>query len=215
VSLPTAPSATKLAPATDMAAGVASLILAALLEGLFLIAPLAIASRQLGRGASWRARLAALGLRKTALGPALIVTIIGLVLGIGGSALYSVIINYLQIPLQNNSDALLAMGRSAPYTVLGLLVGAALVAPVCEEIFFRGFAFPGLLNAMSALAAALLSSALFAIAHTDLGSLVPLFVIGLVLAWARWRTNSLWPGIIIHMANNTLAAVTIIPLIFK
>lgn len=199
----------------DIIMGIAVFIISALLEAIFLVAPLSIILRLRAPGASWRERLGWLGLRRTALRPALVAIIAGLSVAIAGSALYSWVITILRLPLQTNTDALLAQGRTQPFTTLGLLAAAALVAPVCEEIFFRGFAFAGLLKGMSLLPAILLSSAVFAVAHADLGSLVPLFIIGLPLAWARWRTNSLWPGIAIHMANNTLAAVTLIPLIFK
>lgn len=213
ISSPSLPSATPIPRSRDIAMGVAIFLVSALLEALFLIAPLYIAHRS--AGPTWRERLGALGLRRPASRSALGVIVIGAIVGIGASALYSWIISALRINLPNNSEQLLAMGRSEPFTVLGLLAAAALIAPICEEIFFRGFAFAGLLNGMALIPAALLSAALFAVAHTDLGSLVPLFIIGLVLAWARWRSDSLWPGIIIHIANNTLAAVTLIPLIFK
>ncbi|MFL5707338.1 MAG: type II CAAX prenyl endopeptidase Rce1 family protein [Ktedonobacteraceae bacterium] len=35
-------------------------------------------------------------------------------------------------------------------------------------------------------------------------------MIGLALAFLRWRTNSIWPGILLHMLNNSLGAFTII-----
>lgn len=199
----------------DIIMGVAVFIISALLEGIFLVAPLIVVRRLRVPGAHWRDRLGWLGLRRTALGPALVVIVVGLIVALAGSVLYSWLVTTLHLPLQTNTDTLLAQGRTQPFTTLGLLAAAALVAPICEEIFFRGFTFAGLLKGMSLLPAVFLSSAVFAVAHADLGSLVPLFIIGLVLAWARWRTDSLWPGIVIHMANNTLAAVTIIPLIFK
>lgn len=211
----TATSHTVISRQTDIIMGVAVFIISALLEAIFLVAPLTIVLRLRVPGASWRERFRWLGLRGTALGPALRVIVIGLGVALAGSVLYSWVVTTLNLPLQTNTDALLAQGRTQPFTTLGLLAAAALVAPFCEEIFFRGFAFAGFLKGMSLLPAILLSSAVFAVAHADLGSLVPLFIIGLVLAWARWRTDSLWPGIAIHMANNTLAAVTLIPLLFK
>jgi CAAX protease family protein len=213
ISSPSAPRAAPVPRALDIVTGITIFLLGGLLEAAFLIAPLYTARRT--AGPAWREQLGALGLRRPAPGSALGVTVIGVIVGIGASALYSWLITVLRINLPNNSDQLLAMGRSEPFTVLGLLAAAAFIAPICEEIFFRGFAFAGLLNGMSVVPAALLSAALFAVAHTDLGSLVPLFLFGLVLAWARWRSDSLWPGIIIHVANNTLAAVMLIPLIFK
>ncbi|HEX9036241.1 MAG TPA: type II CAAX endopeptidase family protein [Ktedonobacterales bacterium] len=201
--------------ARDIAMGVAIFLVSALLEAIFLIAPLYIAARASGRGMSWRERLAALGLRRGRPGVTLGIVVGGVIVAFAASALYSWIVTALRLPLQTNSDQVLALGRTEPFTALGLLAAAALVAPICEEIFFRGFAFAGLLNGLSVGAAAILSAGLFAVAHTDLGSLIPLFLIGLVLAWARWRADSLWPAILIHMAYNTLAAVTIIPLLFK
>ncbi len=211
----TTTSQTVISRQQDIIMGVAVFIISALLEAIFLVAPLTIVLRMRIPGANWRTRLGWLGLRKTAPGPALVVIFVGLGIAIAGSALYSWVITILRLPLQTNTDALLAQGRTQPFTTLGLLAAAALVAPICEEIFFRGFAFAGLLKGMTLVPAILLSSAVFAVAHADLGSLIPLFIIGLALAWARWRTASLWPGIVIHVANNTLAAVTLIPLLFK
>jgi len=199
----------------DIAMGVVVFFFSTLLEAIFLIAPLSIVGRLRVPGATWRERLGWLGLRRTAVGPALVVIIVGVVAAIASSALYSWVITTLHLPLQTNTDVLLQQGHTQPFTTLGELAAAALVAPVCEEIFFRGFTFAGLLKGMSLLPAMLLSSAVFAVAHVDLGSLVPLFIIGLILAWARWRTDSLWPSIGIHIAYNTFAAVTVIPLLFK
>lgn len=218
VALTRSTTATSHAPVSrqlDIVMGVAVFIISVLLEAIFLIAPLFVVLRLRVPGARWRERLGWLGLRRTALGPAVVVIIVGLGVALAGSALYSWVVTTFQLPLQTNTDALLAQGRSQPFTTLGLLLAAALAAPICEEIFFRGFTFAGLLKGMSLLPAILLSSAVFAVAHADLGSLVPLFIIGLALAWARWRTDSLWPSVAIHMANNTLAAVTLIPLLFK
>jgi membrane protease YdiL (CAAX protease family) len=199
----------------DIATGVVVFIISALLEGIFLIAPLIIVSRQPIPDATWRERLSWLGLRRTALEPAALIVLVGAALGIGGSALYSWLISFLKLPIQNNTEALVRQAQSAPFTTLGLLVASVVVAPICEEIFFRGFAFVGLLKGMSLVPAMLVSAAIFAIAHTDIGSLVPLFIIGVALAWARWRSDSLWPGVIIHTLNNLLALLTLWPYLFK
>lgn len=199
----------------DIATGFAVFILSALLECVFVIAPLIVAWRVRAPEANWRERLGWLGLRRAPIGRSLVVVVVGVIIGIGSSALYSWIISVFNLGVQTNTDTLLAQGKAAPFTTIGLLAAAALVAPICEELFFRGFAFAGLARSMPVFAAILLSSGLFAVAHADVGSLIPLFVIGMVLAWARWRTDSLWPGIAIHALNNILAAATLIPLLFK
>ena len=124
--------------------------------------------------------------------------------------LYQYIITVLHLPLQTNDQILLARSKEAPLTIYATLLGAVLIAPICEETFFRGFVFPGLCRGMPLGWAIVISSLLFAVTHADPGSFLVLFVIGLALAFLRWRTNSIWPGIFLHTINNSLAALVII-----
>lgn len=81
------------------------------------------------------------------------------------------------------------------------LVGVVF-APFVEEIFFRGFLFQGFRQKYGWVSAMLLSSAIFAAAHLDLASLIPTFILGLLLAYLFHRSNSIWPGIILHFLVN-------------
>jgi uncharacterized protein len=82
------------------------------------------------------------------------------------------------------------------------LVGAVL-APLVEEIFFRGFLFQGFRAKYGWVRSMLLSSMIFGIAHLDPASLIPTFILGNVLAYLYHRTNSVWPGVILHVLVNT------------
>ena len=88
----------------------------------------------------------------------------------------------------------------------------AIIAPLVEEIFFRGFLFQGFRQKYGWLPAILLSSAIFGVAHLDPVSLIPTFILGCVLAYVYHRSNSLWPGIIFHAMINSfsLCAVYVI-----
>jgi membrane protease YdiL (CAAX protease family) len=55
-----------------------------------------------------------------------------------------------------------------------------------------------------------LSALLFAVAHGDVGSFVPLLVFGLVLAVARSQLGSIWPGMAMHILNNALTSLVIV-----
>ena len=81
------------------------------------------------------------------------------------------------------------------------IVGAVF-APFVEEIFFRGFLFQGFRQKYGWQAGMLLSSAIFAAAHLDLVALIPTFILGNVLAYVYHRSNSVWPGIILHFLVN-------------
>lgn len=85
-----------------------------------------------------------------------------------------------------------------------LLLAGIVVAPVVEEIFFRGFVFAGLSRRYGWLKAALVSSALFAVIHFQPLAIMPIFVLGFVFAFLYQRSGSLWPAILMHVSTNAL-----------
>ena len=88
-------------------------------------------------------------------------------------------------------------------------VTGAVIAPIVEEIFFRGFLFQGFRQRYGWAPALLLSSAIFSAAHLDPASLLPTFILGLILTYVYHRSNSLWPGIIIHFLINASSSLLI------
>ena len=79
------------------------------------------------------------------------------------------------------------------------------MGPLAEEIFFRGFVLSGLAGRWGFLPAAIASSLLFALAHIDPRVMVPIFVIGLFLAWLYHKTGSIWSSFAAHGSWNALA----------
>jgi membrane protease YdiL (CAAX protease family) len=88
---------------------------------------------------------------------------------------------------------------------LALLFGGAVVAPFVEEVFFRGFVFAGLRGRWDWRRAALVSAALFAVAHVVPTSILPIFILGLIFAFLYQSSGSIWPAILMHMLTNTVA----------
>ena len=84
----------------------------------------------------------------------------------------------------------------------GVLV--LVMAPIAEETFFRGFVFTGISQRFGFWWGAGISAILFAVAHAQLGALIPVFVLGLFLAWLYSRTQSLWSCILAHFLYNGL-----------
>lgn len=87
----------------------------------------------------------------------------------------------------------------------------AVLAPISEEIFFRGLLFGGLRRRMGPYLAALISGTLFGMMHAPTGpsAVIPLIVFGIVLALVYERTGSLWPAIGLHSFNNAIALIAI------
>jgi len=88
------------------------------------------------------------------------------------------------------------------------LVGAIL-APLVEEIFFRGFLFQGFRARYGWVPGMLLSSAIFGIAHLDPAALIPTFILGCLLAFLYQRSNSVWPGVIMHVLVNSIGLCSV------
>ena len=84
-----------------------------------------------------------------------------------------------------------------------ILVGV-IFAPIVEELFFRGFLFQGFRQKYGWVKGLLLSSVIFAAGHLDPVAFIPTFILGALLAYMYHRSNSVWPGIILHFLVNAL-----------
>lgn len=83
----------------------------------------------------------------------------------------------------------------------------AFVAPVTEELIFRGLILDGLRENYLLSTAILLSSLFFAVIHIDLYSVVNAFILGIALAFVRIRTGSLLLCVILHALANAFPYV--------
>ncbi|MDR4479375.1 MAG: CPBP family intramembrane glutamic endopeptidase [Nitrospira sp.] len=109
-------------------------------------------------------------------------------------------------------DADLVWGTSS--TLVVSLMEYVLFAPIFEELAFRGLLFGILRRRFQWGAAAMLSAALFALAHGyGLIGFLSVFWSGLIWAWAYERTGSLWPGMIGHAVNNLLVCLSVMALL--
>jgi uncharacterized protein len=195
----------------DLVNAIITFILSAIIEGAFLIAPFYFAN-SVFRAVKSHAQLVlvSLGFRSFSIRRAAFLILSFIVLIFVVNILYSDIITAFHLNLQTNDQVILARSKQAPITTYATLLAAVFVAPFCEEVFFRGFVFPGLRRKMPVALAIVTSSFLFAVAHADIGSFAVLLVIGLMLAFVRWRTGSIWPGMLLHMLNNGIGAVGIL-----
>ncbi len=108
-------------------------------------------------------------------------------------------------------DAVQLIGNTKSPLALGLMIFAAVVAaPLAEEIIFRGFLYPVIKRYSDRFFAALLSGLFFALAHSHLGSLLPLLVLGIALAAAFEISGSLLVPIGIHALFNGMSITALL-----
>jgi membrane protease YdiL (CAAX protease family) len=92
-----------------------------------------------------------------------------------------------------------------PAGLLPLLAILALLAPLAEELVFRGLLYGWLAGRWGGRVAFLASSLAFAAAHVELAHAVLVLPLGLWFGWLRWRTDSLVPSLVAHVVNNGVA----------
>jgi membrane protease YdiL (CAAX protease family) len=96
------------------------------------------------------------------------------------------------------------------HSVVLFLIAVVIVAPITEEIAFRGFLFRGLSESFLGTAGTLIvTSAAWAAMHIqyDWITLSQIFLIGLLLGWLRWASGSTLLTIALHMLANLAACV--------
>jgi membrane protease YdiL (CAAX protease family) len=94
------------------------------------------------------------------------------------------------------------------FNALVVIVLVTVIAPLGEELFFRGFFFGALRNWRGPVLAAILSGGLFGLIHagsSPVGYLVPLAFFGIGLCLLYELTGSLYPSIALHALNNSIA----------
>ena len=147
-----------------------------------------------------------LGLVRPAIRPALIAILILIVFLFGYDALTYLLGRDIVTPFQVDTYRTARDGGTLPLLWLTFVV----VAPVAEEIMFRGFLFRGWVRSeSSAIPAILVISLLFAAIHVqyDWFGMLQVFFIGLLLAIARWLSGSTLLTILMHVLINFWATV--------
>lgn len=89
--------------------------------------------------------------------------------------------------------------------LLLLMLGAVVLAAVCEEILFRGIMMQLLARGGRWRSAIFISAVLFAVFHLDFIGLLPRTLLGIYFGILVWRSGSILPAMLAHGANNLLA----------
>lgn len=91
-----------------------------------------------------------------------------------------------------------------------LYLSTVIVAPIAEELVFRGLLYRSLKGGMPRFVAVLLSSALFAVLHGTIMWMIYTFLLGILLCALYERTRSLWACIACHMAFNIMGQIPLV-----
>lgn len=102
------------------------------------------------------------------------------------------------------------MGNSGTAHRVLLVAAAVIMAPIGEEIFFRGFLYNLMRRFCGVLPAALLGGLFFGVMHGSLAQMLPLTLFGIVQCVAYEKARSLWLPISVHAVFNSFSCICII-----
>jgi len=104
----------------------------------------------------------------------------------------------------NFREEILSVGYDTWYGIVLMVIGVGILAPIAEELFFRGLLYDWFRQKTGVVGGMIISSGLFGLAHYDsLAVIGSSFVMGLAMAYAVEKTRSLWISIFMHIVTNT------------
>lgn len=107
-----------------------------------------------------------------------------------------------ELPDWAGTELDMIMGSRAGYFIIGLL------SPFAEEVVFRGAILRALLDwKKNPWIGIVISAVIFSAVHMNPAQMPHAFLIGLLIGWMYYRTNSIIPGVVYHWVNNTIAYV--------
>lgn len=87
------------------------------------------------------------------------------------------------------------------------IVVLSVLPAICEEFAFRGLLLSGLRNQLGRWQSIMLVGVIFGAFHIYVHKIPPIAIMGMLLAYVCLQTGSIWPGVLIHLANNGLGTV--------
>lgn len=123
------------------------------------------------------------------------------------TALSSVFAAVFNIDLTEHQD----IGYTDPngYELALIFVALVVLAPLVEEILFRGFLFSAFRRTFGFWIGAIGVSLLFAIAHGQANVGIDVFVLSMFLCYLREKTDNLWPAVALHSLKNLVAFIVL------
>lgn len=128
-----------------------------------------------------------------------------LYLGVGSlTLLISNLLNYIfPDSVQGINEEYLGLLDGVSFVAALLLI--ALTPAICEELLFRGYMFTAFKQKMSLSKAIFFVSFLFGISHMSLIKVIPTAILGMALAYAMYKAESIFVSSLMHFLNNAFS----------
>ncbi|HEV2412184.1 MAG TPA: type II CAAX endopeptidase family protein [Candidatus Saccharimonadales bacterium] len=110
---------------------------------------------------------------------------------------------------QQQNTGFTGSAHSSVLELTAVFVSLVIIPPLVEETLFRGFLLQGMRKRFPAVIAVILVSLIFGAAHGQLNVGIDTFTLSCFLCFLRIKTESLWPGILLHATKNFIAFIAL------
>lgn len=146
----------------------------------------------------------AYGLRPVGTDKMLLAAIVGFALQFPLAELHNLVERIAPLPFEQKARIARILAPESFGEGLSLVLSVVAIAPVVEELVFRGLLLPGIARGSGVLVGIAISTLGFALSHVLPAPVAVAFVGGLLFATVTYRTRSLLPAIAMHAAHNAL-----------
>ncbi len=156
------------------------------------------------RGDPW---FGLLRLDRWALGAGALIVVVGVTLSVGLTLVFHALLGQPRNPLV---EILLAGAKDDALLIAAFVFFGVLIAPLWEELMFRGALYGWLRTRLGILSSAAIAGALHAAIHLDVAAMPALFVLFTLFAIVYEHLENLWVPILAHATNNLLAVLAVL-----
>ena len=127
-----------------------------------------------------------------------------------GAVIYRMVLNYFGVATDLQDILVTLAGDHTLVVRMYLIVLTVLIAPLAEEILFRGICLPFFCRKLGGPTAIVVTALLFAAIHFHIPSFAPIFILALGLGTACLYTRSLVVPVVMHALFNTYSVVVML-----
>jgi membrane protease YdiL (CAAX protease family) len=110
----------------------------------------------------------------------------------------------MPMPIERIEELNMAFKFTSVGDAIWIILGVVIAAPIIEETIFRGIFQGTLERSINPTQAVLWTSLIFAILHFQIWWIIQLLILSVVLGYLCWRSNSIFPAVLIHTGNNLM-----------
>lgn len=121
-----------------------------------------------------------------------------------------ILLNVFDLPVEPQITVVWILAEQSLLARVGLILAIVILAPLCEELLFRGIILPLMAQLVNRTLAIVATSLLFALIHFHIASFLPLFALAIFISIAYIYTRNIWTPIAMHACFNLISILFIL-----